>query len=456
MDCPDAADVRDRISLFMKAPAASALLTALGACLLVAGAAAGAPASAPAPLVVVGRIDTPIHPAAANYLNKLVKGAERDGAALVVLGISTPGGLLTSTREMATTILLSRIPIVTFVSPSGSSAASAGFFLLLSGDVAAMAPGTNAGAAHPVAGEGQDLPKTLNEKAEQDARAFIRSLARQRGRNADKAESAVTSSASFTETEAKEAGLIEFVARDVPDLLGQLDGRSIKRVGDKEATLHLKGYRLESREMTGLEKVLGVVSHPNVAYILFLLGLVGLYFEMSSPGAVLPGVVGGIALLLALYAFSVLPVNLAGIALILFAVLLFVLEVKVASHGVLAAGGAIALLAGSLLLFSGRGEQVYRVDLSIILPAVATTLGVVGFLTFRTISLRRLPVTTGASGLVGKSARVVRPIGEPDDMGTVLLEGEYWDAYGAPGAVPGETVRVVGMDGLKLRVERRA
>jgi membrane-bound serine protease (ClpP class) len=439
----------------MKAPAASVVFPALAACFLAAGTVAGGAGSSRTPLVVVGRIDTPIHPAAANYLNKLIKGAERDGADLVVLGISTPGGLLTSTREMASTILASRVPIVTFVSPSGSSAASAGFFLLLSGDVAAMAPGTNAGAAHPVAGEGQDLPKTLNEKAEQDARAFIRSLARQRGRNADKAESAVTSSASFTETEAKEAGLVEIVARDVPDLLGQLDGRSVKRLGDKEATLHLKGYRLQSREMTGIEKVLGVVSHPNVAYILFLLGLVGLYFEMSSPGAVLPGVVGGIALLLALYAFSVLPVNLAGIALILFAVLLFVLEVKAASHGVLAVGGAIALLAGSLLLFSGRGEQGYRVDLSIILPAVAMTLGVVGFLTFRTISLRRMPVRTGASGLVGKSARVVRPFGEPDAMGTVQLEGEYWDAYGAPGAAPGETVRVVGMDGLKLRVERR-
>jgi membrane-bound serine protease (ClpP class) len=438
----------------MKAPRAS-LLFAFASCLLAAAAAAEAPGSARSPLVVAGRIDTPIHPAAANYLNKLVKGAEKDGADLIVLGLSTPGGLLTSTREMASAILQSRVPVVTFVSPSGASAASAGFFLLLAGDVAAMAPGTNSGAAHPVAGEGQDLPKTLNEKAEQDARAFIRSLARQRGRNADKAESAVISSASFTETEAKEANLIEVVARDVPDLLGQLDGRTIRRVGDKEATLHLKGYRLESREMSGLEKILGVVSHPNVAYILFLLGLVGLYFEMSSPGAVLPGVVGGIALLLALFAFSVLPVNFAGIALILFAVLLFVLEVKAASHGVLAAGGAIALLAGSLLLFTGRGEQGYRVDLSIILPAVAMTLGVVGFLSFRTILLRRLPVRTGASGLVGKNARVVRPFAEPDAIGTVLLEGEYWDAYGATGASPGETVRVVGMEGLKLRVERR-
>lgn len=417
--------------------------------------ARGAPAGEPRPLVVVGRIETPIHPAAANYLNKLVRGAENDHAAAVVLSISTPGGLLTSTREMASTILQSKVPVVTYVSPSGSSAASAGFFLLLAGDVAAMAPGTNAGAAHPVAGEGQDLPKTLNEKAEQDARAFIRSLARERGRDADKAETAVTSSHSFTETEAKEGKLIEIIARDVPDLLAQLDGRSIRRVGEKDTVLRLKNFRLENRDMSSVEKVLGVVSHPNVAYILFLLGLVGLYFEMSSPGAVLPGIVGGIALLLALYAFSVLPVNFAGVALILFAVLLFILEVKAASHGVLAAGGAISLLAGSLLLFSGGGNKGYRVDLSIVLPAVVMTLAVVGFLTFKTISLRRAPVRTGSVSLVGKSARVVRGLPESQDPGTVLIDGEYWDAYGAPGAAPGETVRIVGVEGLTLRVERR-
>lgn len=439
----------------MKVRPASSPLRALACSLLLAVAALAEAAGAGKPLVVVGRIDTPIHPAAASYLEKLIKGAERDGAALVVLSLSTPGGLLTSTRVMASAILVSKVPVVTYVSPSGASAASAGFFLLLAGDVAAMAPGTNTGAAHPVAGEGQELPKTLNEKAEQDARAFIRSLARQRGRNADKAESAVTSSSSFTETEAKEANLIEIVARDVPDLVGQLDGRKIRRVGEKETTLDLKGYRLEGREMTGLEKVLGVVSHPNVAYILFLLGLVGLYFEMSSPGAVLPGVVGGIALLLALYAFSVLPINFAGLALILFAILLFIAEIKAATHGVLAVGGAIALVAGSLLLFSGRGDPGYRVDLSIILPAVVMTLGVVGFLTWKTLSLSRTPVRTGTASLVGRSAKIVRSSGEPDGPGTVLLDGEYWDAYGAAGAPPGEIVWIQGVEGLKLRVERR-
>jgi membrane-bound serine protease (ClpP class) len=439
----------------MKVRPDSSPFRALACSLLLAVGALAAAAGGGKPLVVVGRIDTPIHPAAASYLEKLIKGAERDGAALVVLSLSTPGGLLTSTRVMASAILVSRVPVVTYVSPSGASAASAGFFLLLAGDVAAMAPGTNAGAAHPVAGEGQELPKTLNEKAEQDARAFIRSLARERRRNADRAESAVTSSSSFTETEAKEANLIEIIARDVPDLVGQLDGRKIQRVGEKETTLELKGYRLDSREMSGLEKVLGVVSHPNVAYILFLLGLVGLYFEMSSPGAVLPGVVGGIALLLALYAFSVLPINLAGLALILFAILLFIAEIKTATHGVLAVGGAVALVAGSLLLFSGRGDPGYRVDLSIVLPAVVMTLAVVGFLTWKTISLRRTPVRTGTASLVGRSAKVVLSSGEPDGPGTVFLDGEYWDAYGAAGAPPGEIVRIQGVEGLKLRVERR-
>jgi membrane-bound serine protease (ClpP class) len=226
-------------------------------------------------------------------------------------------------------------------------------------------------------------------------------------------------------------------------------------LGGKEATLRLKGARLESREMTGLEKLLGVVSHPNVAYLLFLLGLVGLYFEMSSPGAVLPGVVGGIALLLALYAFSVLPVNLAGLGLILFAILLFIAEVKAATHGVLAAGGAVALIAGSLLLFSGHGDAGYRVDLSIILPGVAMTLGVVGLLMWKTIAMRRAPVRTGASSLVGQNARVVRVAEEPGGAWTVLVDGEYWDAYGAAGAPPGEMVRVKGVEGLTLRVERR-
>jgi membrane-bound serine protease (ClpP class) len=411
-------------------------------------------ADAAAPLVRVGRIDTPVHPVAANYLEKLLREADRDGASLVVLGLSTPGGLLTSTREMTSAILASKIPVVTFVSPSGAQAASAGFFLLLAGDVAAMAPGTNAGAAHPVAGEGQELPKTLNEKAEQDARAFIRTLAGQRGRNVEKAEAAVTNSVSYTETEAKAAGLVEIVARDVPELVERLGGRAVKRVGGAETTLRLAGARIETREMNAVEKLLGAVSHPNVAYVLFLLGLVGLYFELSSPGAILPGIVGGIALLLALYAFSVLPVNLAGLALILFGIGLFVAEVKVVSHGLLAAGGAIALVAGSLLLFSGRGGTAgYRVDLGILVPSLVLTLGIVALLTAKTIALRRRPATTGTAGMVGETAQVVEPFA--GGAGRVHVFGEYWEARGPSDLTPGESVRIARVDGLTLRVERR-
>ncbi len=426
---------------------------ALRASLLAFAAAAFLNASTP--LVVEARIDTPIHPAAANYLSGVLARAGKEGAALVVLTLSTPGGLLASTRDMSSAILLSKVPVATFVAPSGAQAASAGFFLLLSGDVAAMAPGTNTGAAHPVGGEGEDLPKKMNEKAEQDARAFVRTLAKQRGRNVEKAEAAVEKSLSYTETEAREGGLIEIVARDVPDLVHQLDGRKVSRVGGGQATLELRGYRLESQPMGQLERVLGVVSHPNVAYVLFLVGLVGLYFELSTPGAVLPGVAGGIALLLALYAFSVLPVNLAGLALILFAILLFVAEIKVVSHGLLSVGGAIALVTGSVLLFSGKGDAAgYRVDLGIIVPGLAVALGIVGLLTWKTVQLRRTPVRTGLHAMIGETARVARGFGS-GETGTVHLHGEYWNAIGPAGLEAGDAVRVARVSDGTLYVERR-
>jgi len=425
----------------------------LAASLLFASASI---AAAQAPLVVVADIDTPIHPAAANYLVRVLEDAERDHAALVVLKLSTPGGLLASTRQMSSAILQSRVPVATYVAPSGAQAASAGFFLLLSGDVAAMAPGTNTGAAHPVGGEGQDLPRTMDEKAEQDARAFVRALAKERGRNVEKAEAAVEKSRSYTDAEAKDAGLVEIIARDVPDLLHQLDGRRLSRVGGPPTTLVLGNAHAEERGMGRMEKLLGVVSHPNVAYVLFLLGLVGLYFELSTPGAILPGIVGGISLLLALYAFSVLPVSLAGVALILFAILLFLAEVKVASHGLLAIGGALALIAGSLLLFSGRGGAAgYRVDLSIIVPGLALTLAIVGLLSWKTIQLRRTPVRTGLHAMVGETGRVAEGFGTTGSAGRVHIYGEYWDAVGPPGLAPGEAVRIARVEGRTLHVERR-
>jgi membrane-bound serine protease (ClpP class) len=249
--------------------------------------------------------------------------------------------------------------------------------------------------------------------------------------------------------------LIELIARDLPDLVKQLEGRTIKRVGGETATLKLADARIETREMSKIEKLIGFVTHPNVAYLLFMAGLLGLYFELSSPGAVLPGVVGGIALILALYAFSVLPVNLAGLALILFAIVLFIAEVKIVSHGVLAIGGAIALIAGSLLLFSGRGEEtLYRIDLSIIVPALVLTLTIVGLLTWKTLELRMRPARTGPEGMVGESAQVIESFSAPG-TGRILVHGEYWDAEGPPGLAPGEVVRIAGVEGLRVRVERR-
>ncbi len=419
-------------------------------------AVAASPGAPSTPLVVTGRIDTIVHPAAADYLKRLLADAQSEGAELVVLQLSTPGGLFASTRDMSSAILASKVPVATFVAPSGAQAASAGFFLLLSGDVAAMAPGTNTGAAHPVGGEGQDLPKTMNEKAEQDARAFVRTLARQRGRNVAKAEAAVEKSVSYTDTEARDAGLVELIARDVPDLVAQLDGRTLRRVGGGETKLALAGARIESRDMGRMEKLLGVVSHPNVAYVLFLLGLVGLYFELSTPGAILPGVVGGISLLLALYAFSVLPVNIAGLALILFAILLFVAEIKVVSHGLLSLGGSIALIAGSLMLFSGKGDAAgYRVDLGIIVPGLVLALAIVGLLTWKTLQLRRTAPRTGLEAMVGAHGRVVDGFGPGAAQGRVHVVGEYWEAAGPEGLAPGDAVRVVRVDGDTLRVERR-
>jgi membrane-bound serine protease (ClpP class) len=447
--------MRARLWLAAAAFTAAALCEGDGAPLAAAEAAPLVAAEA-APLVVSGRIETPVHPASAGYLKKLLDDANENGAALVVLTISTPGGLLASTREMSSAILASKAPVATYVAPAGASAASAGFFLLLSGDVAAMAPGTNTGAAHPVGGEGQDLPRRLSEKAEQDARAFVRTLARERGRNVAKAEAAVEDSISYTETEARDAGLVEIVAKDTGDLLAQLDGRTVRRVGGREEKLALAGYRLEERPMSAIEKLLGVVSHPNVAYVLFLLGLVGLYFELSTPGAILPGVVGGISLLLALYAFSVLPVNLAGLGLILFAILLFVAEIKIVSHGLLSLGGAIALVAGSLLLFSGKGDAAgYRVDLGIIVPGLVLALGIVGLLTWKTLQLRLTPPRTGLEAMVGEPGRVVDGFGPGGSSGRVHVAGEYWEAAGPQGLSPGETVRVTRVEGSRLFVERR-
>lgn len=406
-------------------------------------------AGEPPPLVVVARLETVIHPAAADFLRRSLAQAEKEKAALLIVEISTPGGLMSSMRDITTAVVNSRVPVATFVYPSGARAASAGFFILLSGDLAAMAPGTNAGSAHPVGQGGEDIPATMNKKIVQDALAQIRTFCAAHHRNAEAAEKAVTESLSYTETEAKEKGLIEVIARDPAELCSKIDGRKLARTGGAVVELRLKNPRLEVLEMGAIEKALGVVSEPQIASILFLIGLVGLYFEFSHPGAILPGVAGAVALVLSLYALSVLPVNYAGLGLIVLGLFFFVAEVKVAAHGMLAFSGIAAFVAGFLLLFAGN-RYGYRVDPWIILPAAILCAGGLAALSIRSAAIRRRPARTGPEGMMGESGRAISDL---CPEGKVLVHGEYWDARAAAAVAAGSPVRVVGKQGFTLIVE---
>jgi membrane-bound serine protease (ClpP class) len=417
------------------------------AALLSAGSLLAA-APAPRPLVVVARLDGEIHPAAAGFVERAIAEAAERRASLLVLEISTPGGLMSSMREITTAIVNSKVPVATFVGPSGARAASAGFFILLAGDVAAMAPETNTGAAHPVGGQGQDVPETMRKKVEQDALAQIRTLCAAHHRDPEPAEKAVLESVSFTETEARQKNLIEAIARDPEELCRKIDGMTITRLSGEKVVLSLKSPRFQTLEMGAVERALGAVSEPNLAYILFLIGLVGLYFELSHPGAVLPGVVGGVSLLLALYAFSVLPVNYTAIALIALGVLFIVFEMKFPVHGMLALSGVAVFVAGSLLLFSGN-RFGYRVDLGIVLPGAIVSAGVIAGLAIRAARVRARPVRTGAEGMIGETGRALTDLAP---AGRVIAHGEYWDARAESPVAAGSAIRIVGKDGFTLVV----
>ncbi|MFQ5349989.1 MAG: nodulation protein NfeD, partial [Thermoanaerobaculia bacterium] len=310
------------------------------------------------PRVVRITVDSIIHPVVQTFVAESLAEAGRLDADLFVIELSTPGGLLTSTRQIVQEMLGADIPVVVYVSPSGAHAASAGFFLLMAADVAAMAPGTNTGAAHPVGGQGEDVEGDLGEKVEQDAAAQIRSLAARNGRNADLAESAVVESKSFTAEEALENGLIDLIAADLDELLSEIDGRVLEAGRDEPATLRTADADVRSLEMSSFQRLLSAIAHPNIAYILMTLGGLGLYFELSNPGAILPGVVGAICLILAFFALSVLPVNYAGIALIMLAIVFFIAEIKVVSYGLLTVGGLVSLVLGSLMLFKSADPAI--------------------------------------------------------------------------------------------------
>jgi membrane-bound serine protease (ClpP class) len=399
--------------------------------------------------VVVLTVNDTIQPASLRYLERGLDTADRSGAALTIIELNTPGGLLTSLRQMTTAITGAERPVVVFVTPSGGQAASAGFFLLISADVAAMAPGTNTGAAHPVGPEGADLPKTIADKATNDAAALARSLAVQRGRTAEWAEKAVTDSLSYTEREALEKKLIDLVANDRGELLKLLDGRAVKRFDGHQETLHLNAPEIVVVGPNASDKLLSVIAHPNIAFLLFLGGLIGIGFELTHPGVVAPGVLGGISLLLAFFALSVLPVNYVGVMLILLAIVFFVLEVKVTSYGLLTIAGLVSFVLGSLMLIDSPIPAM-RVSLSVVLPAALFVAAIVIFLLTRVLRVYRTSPITGAEGLTGEVAEVVVALA-PE--GKVFVHGEYWDAFASAPVAAGARVRGVRVAGKRLEVD---
>lgn len=404
------------------------------------------------PTVVHIRLDSIIHPVAATFVRESLAQAEEMNADAFVIELSTPGGLLTSTREIFTDMLGSEVPVVVYVSPSGAQAASAGFFILMAADIAAMAPGTNTGAAHPVSGGGEDITGAMGEKVEQDAAATIRSLATRNGRNAELAEAAVIESRSFTADEALKEGLIELIADDLPALLEAIHDRELYGEGEESSKMRTAAAEIRTLEMSTVQKILSTIAHPNIAYILMTLGGLGLYFELSNPGAILPGVIGGVCLILAFFALSVLPVNSAGIALIILAVIFFIAEVKVTSYGMLTVAGLISMVLGSMMLFKSVDPAV-RVSMSLIISAALFTAAVVTFLVTMVIRTHGRQVQTGIEGLVNRSG-VARTDLTP--QGKVFVHGEIWNAVAEESVAAGTPVRVVAVEGMRLRVRAEA
>lgn len=394
-------------------------------------------------------VDDMIHPISDEYIGRALAEAARANDEAVVIELRTPGGLMDSARSIIEKIMRSRVPVIVYVSPAGSTAASAGFFILESADIAAMAPGTNTGAAHPVI-LGEKMDEVMKTKLENDAAAFMRTIASRRVRNVAVAESAVRQSKSFTDQEALQLKLIDVIAPSVPSLLRAIDGRTIKRYDGSIVTLHVAGKPITGYEMTLKEEILSKLMDPNIAYLLLMLGGLALFAEFNHPGTVLPGVVGVISILLALFALNLLPTRFAALALLLAAFALFALEAKFATHGVLGIGGIVCMIIGALFLVDGPIPEM-RVHLSTAV-LVSIPIGAIAiFLTSLVLRVRRSPVVTGSEGMIGEIG-VARTALEPD--GKVFVHGEIWNAVGRGEIAAGARVRVSGIDGLHLIVER--
>jgi len=429
---------------------------AAGLLMLMAWSVGVVPAQSPpstSNLVIVVEYDGIIHPISAEFFDEVITRADTTGARLVIFNLRTPGGLLDSTRTMVSRMIASRTPVVVFVGPSGARAASAGFILTLAADVAAMAPGTHIGAAHPVSASGQENPdQTMSDKAASDTAAYARTLAEARHRNVALAAEAVLESRAFTDQEALTATppLIDLVAHDIDDLLAKLDGRRVTRFDGREVTLDTSNAVIERMEMSRRQQMLSAIAHPQIAYLLLSLGMLGLVVELWNPGAIFPGVVGGICLLLAFFAFQVLPVSIAGILLIVLGIGLLVLEATVPSFGVLGIGGVISLVVGAVMVTSEvPGVSVnyqFIVPMAIATGAAALLLGRLA------MQAQNQKAVTGAEGLIGQRGRALSALG-PDGFGQVSVHGEIWRAQCSQPVAEGARIRVTALDGLTLMVE---
>lgn len=402
--------------------------------------------------IEVLKIEGTIVPAVSNYIDRGIRQAETKGSTACVIELNTPGGLLDSTEKIVTRILNAKVPIIVYVSPQGSWAASAGTFITIAAHIAAMTPGTSIGAAHPVT-VGEEMPEEMKKKATEFSSAWIRSVAQLRGRNPQEAELAVTESKSFTPSEALEAGLIDFVAEDLESLIKQVNGKKVTLATGEERTLDTTTYKLTINQMNAVERFLQIISDPNIAYILLSLATIGLITEISNPGMIFPGVFGGISLFMAFYSLGVLNANWAGILLILLAFGLFVAELFTPTFGILTAGGLTSLVIGSLILFSGTSPQM-QVNKGLI---AAVTIAIGAFVVFvigAIVRGQKRRVVTGSEALVGKTAIAKTRL---DPKGTVLVDGELWTAILNEGkAEPGEEVTITKIEGLKLIVTKKA
>jgi membrane-bound serine protease (ClpP class) len=415
---------------------------------LVIALASATQAFAATPKVIAVDVDGVVHPITAEIVGSAIEQARAEQAAAVLIRLNTPGGLMDAMRDTISKMVASPVPVIAYVAPSGGRAASAGFFLLEAADIAAMAPGTNTGAAHPVL-MGGEMDPVMKVKVENDAAAYLRSICTKRGRNSALAESAVRESKSFTEKEALDQHLVDLIAANDHELLSALDGRSVVRFDGSTEVLHTAAAGIETYERSWRQKIIAGIADPNIALILLVIGALSIYVEFSSPGLVAPGVVGAILVLLGLSALSVLPINWLGAALLLLAFTLFILEAKFASHGVLGVGGAVSMVLGAVMLINSPLPEMrirWATAIALAVPFSAITI----LLLSLAVRARRNKVETGSQGMIGELGRAITPLA-PE--GKIFVHGEYWDAVALHPVAVGESVRVTDIDRLKLTVE---